>query len=149
MLQTFFNTDQNVAALVLRLMLALVILPHGAQKVLGWFGGHGWKGTWGFFKGLGLPSIAILLVFAAEFLGPLGLITGFLTRLAALGIALTMLGAIWIAHRKVGFFMNWSGQQKGEGYEFHLLAIAMAAALIVLGAGPLSIDRWLAGLLGA
>lgn len=135
-----FQTDGTLVPLVLRLALAVVIFPHGAQKVLGWFGGHGLKGTVAFFRSQGLAAPLALLAIAAEFLGPLGLAVGLLTRVAALGIACVMLVAILRVHSRHGFFMNWSGKQPGEGFEFHLLALGIAVALIVGGAGLWSVD---------
>jgi putative oxidoreductase len=105
-----------------------------------WFGGHGLSGTLdAFTQGMGLP----LLVVAAEFLGAIGLIVGFLTRPAAAGIFAVMVGAIAMVHLKHGFFMNWFGKQGGEGFEYHLLAIAISLALVLSGGGMASIDRLL------
>jgi len=146
MLQRFFQTDDAFAPLILRLVLGLVFLPHGAQKVLGWFGGHGLSGTINFFtETMGMPLVVAGLVIAAEFLGALGLISGFLTRLCGLGITCVMTGAIFMVHLQNGFFMNWFGNKQGEGYEFHLLAIGMAVALMLTGGGRWSVDRILAG----
>ena len=126
-------------------MLAVVIFPHGAQKVLGWFGGYGWDGTMGYLTGtIGLPTALAALVILIEFLGPIALLLGFCTRFAALGIVAVMVGAVQTVHRANGFFMNWTGKQGGEGYEYHLLAIGIALALILLGGGALSVDRKLA-----
>jgi len=130
--------------LVLRLALAGVIFPHGAQKALGWFNGPGLKGTREFFAKAGIPAPLALLAIAAEFLGPLGLAIGLFTRLAALGIASVMVVAILMVHRPYGFFMNWYGAQAGEGYEYHLLALGLAVALIVGGAGAWSADALVA-----
>jgi putative oxidoreductase len=129
--------------LILRFVLALVIFPHGAQKVFGWFGGYGYAGTMQFFtKSVGLPKPIAFLGIMAEFAGPIALIAGFGTRLAALLIAAVMVGAIVKVHRSTGFFMNWAGQHKAgeEGYEYHLLVIAIAAALLFTGGGAFSID---------
>lgn len=136
-----FRTNGSVAGLILRLTLAVVMFPHGAQKVLGWFGGQGLTPTLQFFTSAGIPPVLAWLVIAAEFLGPLGLIIGLLTRLAALGIAGVMLGAMKMVHWKNGFFMNWSGTQQGEGFEFHLLALGIAIALVIMGGGAASVDR--------
>jgi len=145
-MKKLLRTNGGVTALILRLTLAIVIFPHGAQKVLGWFGGHGFSGTMGFFtEQMGLPWLVALLVVAAEFLGALGLLFGFLTRLCALGIGAVMAGAIFLVHSGNGFFMNWTGQQAGEGYEYHLLAIGIALALLVAGGGAASVDKALAG----
>jgi len=145
MLNALFKTDDDSASLILRVMLGVVFFPHGAQKVLGWFGGFGLEGTLGFFtQTMGLPLAVAALVIAAEFLGSLGLITGLLTRLAAFGILCVMTGAIFLVHLPNGFFMNWSGNQAGEGYEYHLLAIAIALALMFKGGGRWSLDRLIA-----
>jgi len=138
------STRDDVAPLVMRVMLGIVFFPHGAQKVFGWFGGYGLSGTLHFFtETMGVPLLFALLVIAAEFLGALGLIVGFLTRIAALGVACVMTGAILMVHLPNGFFMNWSGQQAGEGFEFHLLAIALALALLITGGGKASVDGYL------
>jgi len=127
---------------ILRVVLAVVMFPHGAQKVLGWFGGPGFSAQMhAFTQDMGLPWIVGLLVMVAELLGSLALLVGFLTRLAALGIGCVMVGAIALVHAHNGFFMNWYGQKAGEGYEYHLLALAIVLALIVGGAGRLSLDR--------
>ena len=139
------KTDESVAGLILRLTLAVVIFPHGAQKVLGWFGGQGFTPTLQFFSSAGIPPVLALLAIAAEFLGPLGLAVGLLTRLAACGIAGVMLVAIATVHWPHGFFMNWSGTQQGEGFEYHLLALGIAIALIIMGGGAWSVDRALVG----
>jgi putative oxidoreductase len=140
MLSWLLWTDGSVVGLVLRLTLALVIFPHGAQKVLGWFGGHGFKNTLQFFTDSGIPGILGLLAIAAEFFGLLGLAAGLLTRVVALGIVCVMLVAIITVHWPHGFFMNWNGNQQGEGFEYHLLALGIAIALIIMGGGAWSID---------
>ena len=141
MLRKLMITDRDPGSLVLRLMLGVVFLPHGAQKVLGWFGGHGLSATLGAFtQQMGLPLIVAILVIAAESLGAIALIIGFLTRIAALGIFAVMAGAIYMAHWPHGFFMNWSGNQAGEGFEYHLLAMAIALALMLRGGGFASVD---------
>ena len=134
-------TSNDVSLTILRLVLGVVFFAHGAQKMLGWFGGFGFHGIMGFFAHLGMPAPVAFLVIGAEFFGGLGLIIGLFTRIAALGIAANMIGAIFMVHLPNGFFMNWMGTQKGEGIEFHLLALAMAAALLLRGAGAFSLDR--------
>jgi putative oxidoreductase len=141
MLRKFLSTDNDPAALVMRLTLALVFFPHGAQKVLGWWGGYGASATIQGFAKMGLPPAVTVLVMAAELGGALLLILGFLTRLAALGLACVMAGALFLVHAKVGFFMNWAGTQKGEGFEYHLLAIALALIVMLRGSGAASVDR--------
>ena len=142
MFKKLVNTDNDIATLVIRVMLGVVFFPHGMQKLLGWYGGYGFTGSMGFFTDtLHIPAIFALLAIMAEGLGSLGLITGLLTRVAAFGIGVNMVVAVYVLHWQHGFFMNWFGQQKGEGFEFHLLVIAMAVALIIKGGGALSVDR--------
>jgi len=145
MFKKLINTNDDVAALVLRLLLGIVFFPHGMQKLIGWFGGYGFSGTMDMFTTkLGIPVLFAFLAIMAEGLGSLGLITGLLTRVAAFGIAVNMAVAVYMMHWQNGFFMNWFGNQKGEGYEFHLLAIGMALALLVKGGGKWSIDKGIA-----
>ena len=138
------DTDRSWVSLFQRLVLAAVIFPHGAQKVLGWWGGQGFSGTIDGMSQMGLPAVLVVLVMIAEFFGSIGLALGLLTRLAALGIACVMAGAIALVHWDVGFFMNWTGQQAGEGFEYHLLALALAIPLIIRGGGLYSLDRGIA-----
>jgi putative oxidoreductase len=145
MLQFLVNADADWALTVARLALGIVLFAHGAQKAVGWFGGPGLKNTLSFFSShLHIPAPLALLAVAAELLGGLGLIFGFLSRVAALGIAATMLVAALMVHARFGLFMNWFGDRKGHGIEYHLLAIALAFVIIVEGGGALSIDRALA-----
>ena len=147
MLHDLLSTNGDWAGLILRLVLALVIFPHGAQKALGWFGGYGYAGTMQYFTTqMGFPAPVAALGIAAEFAGPIALVLGVGTRLAALLIAGVMVGAIVKVHRGTGFFMNWAGQHKPgtEGYEYHLLVLAICAALLVTGGGALSLDGLLA-----
>ncbi|HSZ63051.1 MAG TPA: DoxX family protein [Terriglobales bacterium] len=141
MLKRLMSTNNDVAFTTLRLVMGVVYFAHGAQKMLGWFGGYGFHGTMGFFEHMGMPAPVALLVICTEFFGGLGLIVGLLTRIAALGIGVEMIVAVFMVHLPNGFFMNWMGTQKGEGFEYHLLAIAAAAALLLRGAGPFSVDR--------
>ena len=141
MAKKLMTTSNDVALTTLRLVLGIVFFAHGAQKMLGWFGGFGFHGTMGFFEHMGMPAPVALLIICTEFYGGLGLIVGLLTRIAALGIGVEMIGAIFMVHLPNGFFMNWMGTQKGEGFEYHLLAIAIAAALLLRGAGAFSVDR--------
>lgn len=139
-----FRTDNDYILALVRLILGVVFFAHGAQKALGWFGGPGFTATMNSFAQMNIPAPLALLAMAAELLGGLGLIVGLLARVAALGIVTNMVVAILLVHHRVGFFMNWAGDQKGEGFEFHLLAIAVAVVVLVKGAGALSIDRLLA-----
>lgn len=141
MFRKLISTSDDLALTVLRLAVGVVFIAHGAQKMLGWFGGYGFHGTMGFFTHMGIPAPLAVLAIATEFFGGLGLIFGFLTRIPALGIAVNMVVAILLVHMPNGFFMNWTGTQKGEGFEFHLLAIAAAAVLLLRGAGAYSVDR--------
>ena len=135
-------TGNDLAAAVLRLVLGVVFFAHGAQKMLGWFGGYGFSGTMGFFTSqLHIPALFGFLAIVAEFFGGLGLILGFLTRIAAFGIGATMVVAIVTVHRAFGLFMNWSGAQHGEGFEYHLLVLAIVAFLMIRGAGAFSLDH--------
>ena len=145
MLEWLVRTHGDVVPLVLRLTLAVVMFAHGAQMTLGWFGGYGLRGTLDSLRKSGVPSPIALLAIMAEFLGPLGLAVGLLTRVAALGIAAVMLGAILTVHRRYGFFMNWYGNEQGEGFEYHVLAIGLAVALVLNGAGMWSVDAMIAG----
>ena len=142
MIKRIIATNDSYAALVARLTLGLVMFPHGAQKALGWFGGHGFSGTMGFFtEQMGIPAVFALLAIAAEFAGALGLIAGLLSRIAALGIASVMVVAIGTVHLSNGFFMNWAGNQKGEGFEYHLLALGLSIVVMIMGSGAHSVDR--------
>ena len=143
-LHALVRTDDRLAPAVLRIGLGLVMFPHGAQKTLGWFGGGGFAQTMAYFTDVvHMPWALSVMVIAAEFLGSVMLIAGIFTRFAALSIGLVMAGAAVLVHAPHGFFMNWFGNQAGEGFEFHLLAIAIAAALVIAGGGRSSIDRML------
>ena len=144
MKKVIFSTGNNYAPLALRLVLSSVLFPHGAQKLLGWFGGFGFQGSMGYFTGdVGLPWIVGLTVIIIEFFGPLFLLLGLGTRIWSLGILSIMIGII-ITTFNDSFFMNWFGSQKTEGYEFFLLAIGMALSLVISGGGKYSIDAFLA-----
>ena len=144
MVKRLMGTSNDVSITILRVILGVVFFAHGAQKMLGWFGGFGSHGTMGAFAQMGMPAALALLVICTEFFGGLGLIVGLLTRIASLGIAGLMVGAIFMVHLHNGFFMNWMGTQKGEGIEYHLLVLAMAAALLLRGGGACSLDRAIA-----
>jgi putative oxidoreductase len=142
MIRKLIATDNDGATAILRLVLGVVFFAHGAQKMLGWFGGYGFSGTMGFFTNvMHIPAPLAFLAIAAEFFGGMGLIFGFLTRVAAFGIFANMIVAIAMVHGQFGLFMNWAGTQKGEGYEYHLLVLAITAFLMIRGAGAASIDR--------
>ncbi len=139
------NTDQAWSSLILRVMMGMVMFPHGAQKLFGWFGGFGFSGTMGFFTDkMGIPALIAFLVIIGESIGMLALIAGFLTRFSAASLAVIMFGAIGLSHWDNGFFMNWFGNQAGEGYEYHLLVIAICVALTLMGGGKWSVDGMIA-----
>jgi putative oxidoreductase len=145
MLRKLLSTDNDISSLVLRLFLGIVFFPHGAQKVFGWFGGHGFFGTMdAFTTKMGIPAFFAFLAILAESGGAVALITGLLTRVATFGIACNMVVAIFMVHLPNGFFMNWFGKQQGEGFEYHLLVIAIAIALMIKGGGRWSIDGLIA-----
>jgi putative oxidoreductase len=139
----FSTANDNTIALV-RFVIGVIFFMHGAQKTLAWFGGYGFHATMNFFTTqMHIPAVFALLAITAEFFGGIGLIVGFLTRIAAFGVAVDMLVAVILVHARNGIFMNWYGNQKGEGFEFHLLAVAICILLMVKGAGALSVDRGL------
>jgi putative oxidoreductase len=142
-LAAFLGTSHDVVPMLLRIALGGVILAHGLQKVFGWFGGYGIAGTMAFFASIGMPAVLGALVIVSDFAGSLALVAGFLTRFSAAAAFLVMLGATLLVHLPNGFFMNWGGAPHGEGYELHLLAMAMAASLVLSGGGRGSVDGWL------
>jgi putative oxidoreductase len=144
MFRKIFNTSNDYSLTIARLILGVVFFAHGAQKMPGWFGGHGFSATMAMFTGrMHIPVMFAFLAIAAEFFGGLGLIVGLLGRIASFGVMCNMAIAIAMVNRHVGFFMNWTGAQRGEGFEFHLLALGLGAVILIKGSGALSIDRWL------
>jgi putative oxidoreductase len=144
MLASLLSTSSDWSETFIRVTLGVVFFAHGAQKLLGWFGGAGLKNTLRtMHQFLGLPIPLAFLAVATEFFGGAGLIVGLLSRLAALGIALIMAAAILMVHGRYGLFLNWYGDREGHGFEYHLIAIALAVAIIVRGSGALSLDRLL------
>lgn len=140
-----FRTDSSYAPFIIRVFLGLVVLPHGAQKLFGWFGGYGFSGTMTFFTDtVNLPWIVGFLVIMLESIGALVLIAGAVTRLIAISYVFLALGIIFTSSIQHGFFMNWFGNQTGEGYEYFLLWIGMALSLAVTGGGKYSADRIIA-----
>lgn len=146
MKKLFATNPDNVLALIARLSLAVVVFPHGAQKLLGWFGGYGFNGTMGFLTGaVGLPYVVGLLVILIEFFGSLFLLFGFATRLAAFGILANFIGVVLSSHIHNGFFMNWSKQAgQGEGLEYFILLFALAIISLIAGGGKASADAAIA-----
>ena len=141
-MKKLFDTDpNNWSALVARLALGIVIFPHGAQKLFGWFGGYGFDGTMGFLTSQArLPYIIALLVILIESIGALFVFFGFATRIAALAILANFIGVVFKVHAANGFFMNWTGAQKGEGFEYFLLLLGLTIILLITGGGKASID---------
>ena len=144
-LQLLCKTNNSAAPLLARIALGVVMFPHGAQKVVGWFGGYGFGGTMHYFTDtLHVPAVFAFLAITAEFAGSIGLVLGAFSRVAALGIATNMVVAIAKVHAANGFFMNWFGNQEGEGYEYHLLAIGLALIVLFYGGGKASVDGLIA-----
>jgi putative oxidoreductase len=144
MLRKLIFTDADYGALAGRVMLGAIILPHGFQHALGLFGGYGFSGTLGWMtQTLGFPTPLAALAILSELVAPFALIAGFGGRVASLGIIGIMAGAI-STHASNGFFMNWFGTLPAgtEGFEYHLLAIGLAAVVSLNGSGALSIDQW-------
>jgi putative oxidoreductase len=137
-------TEKSSAATILRVFLAIIVFPHGAQKLLGWFGGYGFEGTMHYFtQTVGLPWIGGFLVIVLEFFGSLALLIGMGTRILSLLFLILAISIVLSSHIQFGFFQNWLGNQKGEGYEYFLFWIAIAWALIIKGAGNYSVDSFL------
>lgn len=144
MIDRFFATEASPAMLIARLVLGAIMLPHGLQKLFGWFGGFGFQATMNFFQSQGIPGPIAFLVILAESAGAVMLLLGSGTRFAALSMAIVMIGAA-IFQRQYGLFMNWFGQQAGEGFEYHILAIGLALVLMIGGGGSLSVDSLISG----
>jgi putative oxidoreductase len=133
----------DISLLVIRFILGIVVAAHGAQKLFGWFGGDGFDGTMGFFTEIiGLPYVAAFLIILIESVGMIALIAGIFSRALASALIAIMLGAIVTVHGSAGFFMNWSGTNAGEGFEFHLLAIGLSSVILINGAGVYSLDYY-------
>jgi putative oxidoreductase len=142
MFRKLIATADDYGPTVARLVLGAVMLPHGLQKTLGWFGGYGFGATMSHFTGQAhLPWAVAFLDILIESLGSLMLLAGLLGRVGALGVIAVMAGAIATVHGKVGFFMDWNRNQPGEGFEYHLLAIGLALVVLLKGSGALSADR--------
>jgi putative oxidoreductase len=145
MLKDLLKTDKSSGQLLIRVALGVVVFPHGAQKVFGWFGGPGYAKTIQTFAGMGFPPWSTVVLMVAETLGALLLIAGFLTRIWALGLGISMTICMFMEHIQHGFFMNWFGQKQGEGFEYHILVLGIVLALLVRGGGLFSVDREIAG----
>ncbi len=142
MIKRIINTNATWTPTIIRLVLGCVLFPHGAQKMLGWYGGGGFSTTMNHFTtGGGMHYITALFVILIEFFGSLMLILGAFTRVAALGVFGLFMGIIYNVAYANGFFMNWGGDKKGEGFEYHILILGMALALVIAGGGNFSIDQ--------
>jgi len=142
LLRRILATEGDWGATVARVALGAVMLPHGAQKLLGWFGGYGFQATMGFLTTqVGLPYPIALLVILIESFGGVFLMLGLAGRVMGAGVAAVMVGAVVTTHLPNGFFMNWAGTQKGEGFEYHLLALGLALVVMLRGSGAASVDR--------
>ena len=144
MLDKFFKTDDNLSLLILRVVVGFVVLAHGVQKLFGWFGGHGPSWTIDMFgQWFGFPAFLTILVILSDTVGALLLMLGFLTRFAAVSISMVMIGAIIFVHGRWGFYMNWYAEQRGEGFEFHILILTITIVLAIWGGGKYSIDKFI------
>jgi putative oxidoreductase len=139
-MRSIFSTTEDISPTIARVALGIVYFAHGAQKMLGWFGGYGFSATMGFFTSQHIPAWLAFIVICTEFFGSIALLLGLLGRLSAFLIAFEMLVAVALVHSHFGFFMNWTGQQKGEGFEFHILALALLLIVIIKGSGAASVD---------
>jgi putative oxidoreductase len=144
MKKAFFRliiTDDDIGVFVARMALGIVFIPHGLQKLLGLFGGAGFSGTIAWFGSVEVPAVLAFFIIIAESLGSIALFFGFIGRFMALGLGMVMTGAVFLAHIHNGFFMIWFGTQKGEGFEYHILAIGLALLILIKGSGRFSLDR--------
>jgi putative oxidoreductase len=148
MLYRLIRTREDSIIAILRLTIGVLFLAHGAQKLLGLFGGPGLSESLRSFELMGIPRGLGMLAISAEFVGGILLLIGFLGRIAALGIMTNMAVAIALVHRQFGLFMNWDGRQTGEGFEYHLLVIGIALAILVRGSGAFSADLTLTRSMG-
>lgn len=148
MWERLIATPNDLTLTILRVTLGMVVAAHAAQKVFGWFGGAGFQGTVDIFSDVyGIPPALGIVAIVVEVVSTIGIVTGMLSRVSALGVITIMVGAIVTVVGPNGFFMNWFGQMDAglEGYEYHLLAIAMGMAIVVRGGGALSLDRTILG----
>lgn len=135
----FLTTDAG--SFFTRIFLAIVLFPHGCQLTFGMFGGNGFDATMSYFTDVEkLPYLIALMVILIQFVGSIFILAGLATRLVSFSIIVLFIGMVLTSHIEYGFFMNWFGNQKGEGYEFHILVIGMACSLVATGAGRLSAD---------
>lgn len=143
MIYRLLHTDADHTLTWLRVVAGSVMFAHGAQKVLGWYGGPGFGGSLQGLTGMGIPEPLALVAIFTEFFGALALVAGLLGRIAALGIAIEMIVAVALVHLPNGFFMNWTGNAAGEGFEYHILLIGLIVPVVLRGSGAWSVDHWL------
>ena len=142
-MQKLLHTQDDWLLTWLRVVTGMVMFAHGAQKVLGWYGGEGFDASMQGFAGMGIPAALAVVAIFTEFFGAIALVAGLLGRIAALGIAIEMIVAVLMVHLPHGFFMNWTGKAGGEGFEYHILLIGAAIPVIIRGSGAWSVDLWL------
>lgn len=143
-LSNIVSTGDHYTGFIYRITLGIVILPHGLQLLLGWFGGFGFAGSMQYFtQAEGLPWLVGFLVIILQSFGALAILAGLGARLMAFATIIMFAGMIITSHLDYGFFMNWGGNQQGEGFEYHLLVIGLALALMLNGAGRYSVDLYL------
>lgn len=136
------SVSHDISLLIARVVIGVVVMAHGAQKLLGWFGGYGYAGTIDYFtQTIGIPYLFALLIILTESFGMIALVTGLFSRVLSAGVIFIMAGAIAAEHGKFGFFLNWSGSQGGEGFEYHLLVVALASIVVLGGPGTFSMDH--------
>jgi len=142
MLLKLLRTPNDLTLTLARIILATIFFAHGSQKMFGLFGGRGVSGTIAIFEqSMGIPAPLTILAMSAEVFGAVGMFFGLFSRVAAAGLLVVMIVAPFANHLYPNFFMNWTGRQMGEGYEYHLLAIALIVTILVRGAGAISLDR--------
>lgn len=139
---SIFLTGDDYSITFLRILLGVIMFPHGAQKVLGWYGGAGIKGTMNHMRDVGIPPIIAWLTVIGQFFGSIALITGCCTRFAGAGIFIIMTGAMFV-NIPNGWLMNWTGRKKGEGVEYFALLLGINLVIILKGSGPIAIDNLL------
>jgi putative oxidoreductase len=140
-LSILYKTNEHTSGLIMRITLASVMLPHGCQLLFGWFGGMGFSASMDYFtQAEGLPWVVGCMVILLQSLGSVFILAGFLSRFFAFAMTCLFIGMVVTSHWQHGFFMNWMGNQGGEGFEFHVLAIGLSLGLLASGSGAYSID---------
>jgi len=143
LIKTGQTNPAAIPLLILRIAFAIVMFPHGAQLLVGWFGGYGYTASMGYFSSIGIPSVIGFLIIFLEFFGSIFILLGLFTRLFALALTGLVTGMILMVHIHAGFFMNWFGNIKGEGFEYHILMLSMLLSLLIAGGGKASLDALL------